>query len=622
MRFKVGFLLLVCPTLVWGRWLTPEESPSIMEHLYVDFQVAKDGTATMDTEYMIRVQTEDAKVSSSTFQVEYNALTEKVEILEAYTLNGKTKTPVPKSAMEDRDRGESRDYDALKVKTAVYPQVEVGSRLFVRYRIKVLKPAIQNRWSTWIQILPGMFVLDYRIRLNSEVPIFAEVTDPGSYIRLHQKNSREIEIKNRKPLPGGVHGEKNAYYHLANGTNVWVSTHKDWPTFFSGLQKDYQQILSEEVPAKLQPWLKAAAKKSTAEEKILYLMESMSTSFRYFGDWRRHDGGFVPRHLNEIESSRYGDCKDLSSILTAMLRALKINADVALVRRGENPWVIEPDYKMPAMSRFNHAIVRARVGDKTYWLDPTNSVASLTAFPDISGRPVWVLRKTGGEFDRIPETPPEELPYAYEYEYRFKNRDSAEVYVKSTAKKMAPFELSSQLMMYSRLDVLTELLNFLAEGTEVKRHKFVKEPKAHRTLKDLEVELRFEAGRPTYSAGELDFFVLPDGILFGAFYETENRASDLRLADTGYTSKVVRRLRNTQLKQPVPEDCQVRSEWMDVYRTVRVDGKDVLVAQNFILKRAHITKKEFSSAAFRKLQTEAKRCVHRTGLVIKTNGKF
>src|SRR5262245_59237056 len=90
-----------------ARWLSIKDSPSVVQKLYMDFDVKKDGTWTQTVEYVTKVQSEDAKVHSSIFTIDYNSVTDKVEVLEAYTQNGSQKFNVPRSAMEDRDKGDS-----------------------------------------------------------------------------------------------------------------------------------------------------------------------------------------------------------------------------------------------------------------------------------------------------------------------------------------------------------------------------------------------------------------------------------------------------------------------------------------------------------------------------------
>ena len=382
---------------VHARWLSIQESPSVVERLHMEFDVKKDGTWTQTVEYITRVQSEDAKVHSSIFTIDYNSVTDKVEILDAYTKNGSQKFTVAKSAIEDRDKGDSRDYDAMKVMSVVYPQVQVGSALHVRYKIVTAKPLLVDRWSTQMAFMPSVHVKDMRVTVKSEKPIFYELKDTRKLLELKQTNPRHLVVRNIKPLPGWIHAEKDAYFHPGSFSEVWVSTDKNWNQFVSVLESDYSKILNVGMPAKLQPWVDQAAKLKTPEEKINFVLEKMSAAFRYFGDWRRHDGGLVPRPLTEIESSRYGDCKDLTALLVSILRNLQMEADVALIRRGDNPWGAEPDYVLPATNRFNHAVALVKVDGKNYWLDPTNPVTSLVPYPDISGRPAWVMgREKGG----------------------------------------------------------------------------------------------------------------------------------------------------------------------------------------------------------------------------------
>ena len=83
------------------------------------------------------------------------------------------------------------------------------------------------------------------------------------------------------------------------------------------------------------------------------------------------EGGYVPRQLGEIWATRFGDCKDVSRLLTALLQRLGVDACPALVNS-----VMGPDLKdgPPHARAFDHCIVRARLGGQVFWLDATRSV--------------------------------------------------------------------------------------------------------------------------------------------------------------------------------------------------------------------------------------------------------
>lgn len=100
-----------------------------------------------------------------------------------------------------------------------------------------------------------------------------------------------------------------------------------------------------------------------AIEALRYVQREIRYLSVYIGE-----GGFIPRGIEEICARRFGDCKDVSRLLTTMLRALGIDAAPALVntRVGE-----ALDRALPAVHSFDHCIVRARVAGKTYWLNGT-----------------------------------------------------------------------------------------------------------------------------------------------------------------------------------------------------------------------------------------------------------
>lgn len=602
--------------LLQARWLTEKEAGSVLEKFHMDLDVKKNGAWTQTVDYVLRVQAEDAKTSASLFNLEYNSLTDKVEVLEAYTLNGETKIPVEPSAIEDRDKGESKEYDAVKVRSVAFPHVQIGSLLHIRYRYKVEKPLIQDRWSNEITLGPSTLVKDFKLQVNSERPLVFELQDARNLVKVRQPDKFHLLVTNKQALPGWVQAEKEPFFHPDGYTNLWISTESDWSKFMSTLNTDYEKIQTAGLPAKLQSWVREGSKKKTVEDQILFLMEKMSRDFRYFGDWRRHNGGLVPRPLKDIERSRYGDCKDLASLLTSLLRAMNVKAYVALVRRGANPWGHEPDYKTPASGHFNHAIVQVQLPNRTLWLDATNPVASLKPYSDISGRPAWILDPKGAHFDRLPDQNAEDYKMADGYEYRFRGRDQVAVRVDAWFRDQAAFRLANDLMMAPRSEVLTSTLDFFSEGQQVKSFHYQREPQTGRILNDMNVLLEYEAGRVTYNAGQQSFFVIPDGILTGAFYETGERESDIKLSEQPFSFSGTRRLKDMRLVQEPGAPCRVESEWMTIERSIKKDGNDVLISSHLDLKRPYIKKSEFLSKPFRRLQEETKRCFYRSGVLI------
>jgi hypothetical protein len=118
----------------------------------------------------------------------------------------------------------------------------------------------------------------------------------------------------------------------------------------------------------------------TPAEQALRALQFVQEQIRYVSI-SIAQGGFRPSSPEQVLERRFGDCKDKSLLLTTLLRQLGMDAQPALVntRRGR---VL--DSRLPTPYAFNHAIVRMRLGNDTYWLDGTRE----TQFSPISSNTV------------------------------------------------------------------------------------------------------------------------------------------------------------------------------------------------------------------------------------------
>ncbi len=111
------------------------------------------------------------------------------------------------------------------------------------------------------------------------------------------------------------------------------------------------------------------------------------------------DSGLVPFAAETVLRRGFGDCKDQSALIVALLRAVGIDAHMALVNGRDESTV---DY-LPS-PRFTHAIVRAVTGEgRGLWIDPT---AGGLAFPNVpielEGTRALVIEPGSAEFVAIP----------------------------------------------------------------------------------------------------------------------------------------------------------------------------------------------------------------------------
>ena len=79
-------------------------------------------------------------------------------------------------------------------------------------------------------------------------------------------------------------------------------------------------------------------------------------------------GGYTPAAADLTWTRRFGDCKGKTVLLLALLHGLGIQAEPALVNTAVGEGL---DRSLPQMGAFDHVIVRAEIGGRTYWLDGT-----------------------------------------------------------------------------------------------------------------------------------------------------------------------------------------------------------------------------------------------------------
>lgn len=82
------------------------------------------------------------------------------------------------------------------------------------------------------------------------------------------------------------------------------------------------------------------------------------------------DGNVNPTPADLTWERRFGDCKGKTALLIALLRENGIEAEPVLVTTYGGDAVAG---RLPAMSTFDHVIVRARAGGATFWLDGAGS---------------------------------------------------------------------------------------------------------------------------------------------------------------------------------------------------------------------------------------------------------
>ena len=130
--------------------------------------------------------------------------------------------------------------------------------------------------------------------------------------------------------------------------------------------KKTASVPTPEVRAKAAELIKNA---KTDAEKVQAIYDFVALKFRYvsisFGI-----GRFQPHAAEDVLKDAYGDCKDKHTLLAALLKAVGIEAESALINSA-----LKLDPEVPSPGQFDHVISLVPLVDGPAWLDTTTEVA-------------------------------------------------------------------------------------------------------------------------------------------------------------------------------------------------------------------------------------------------------
>ncbi|HEV2102436.1 MAG TPA: DUF3857 domain-containing protein [Candidatus Acidoferrum sp.] len=191
--------------------------------------------------------------------------------------------------------------------------------------------------------------------------------------------------------------ESNLPADIPGRPSVTFATGRDW----AGIAEKYAEVVDAQIgAADLKSTAARVTKgKNTREGKAAAIQEFLSGQVRYTGV-EFGESAIVPHSPEETLTHQYGDCKDKSSLLVALLRAAGVPAYVALLNAGSRQDI---SAELPGMGMFDHAIVYLP-GEPEIWIDATDEYARLGQLPSSEqGRHALIAKKGTTGLVQTPE---------------------------------------------------------------------------------------------------------------------------------------------------------------------------------------------------------------------------
>ena len=106
---------------------------------------------------------------------------------------------------------------------------------------------------------------------------------------------------------------------------------------------------------------------ATDEDKVIRILNYIQNEIRYLGI-EFGVNSHKPSPPQDTLERRYGDCKDKTVVLIALLTALGFETHPALVNTSLHEFVADLH---PTIHAFDHVIARTTINGRQYWLDPS-----------------------------------------------------------------------------------------------------------------------------------------------------------------------------------------------------------------------------------------------------------
>ncbi|MEM1435877.1 MAG: transglutaminase domain-containing protein [Pseudomonadota bacterium] len=184
------------------------------------------------------------------------------------------------------------------------------------------------------------------------------------------------------------------------------------PQLYIGIAKSWDDIVGEvwalvEPAMAAGPELEAAIAQVNAADDPLRAAHDLAARGVRYVSFSRGEHSHRPHPVEQTLAKRYGDCKDKSALLLALLRASGIRAYPALVatERSNTDGLV-----VPSRGYFDHMVVCGQFGDRERCIDPTDPYTSAAVTSGaIQGRV---------KLNLVPGAVPSTVP-AEQYRWRF-----------------------------------------------------------------------------------------------------------------------------------------------------------------------------------------------------------
>ncbi len=384
------------------------------------------------------------KISKSFIQ--YHNGHERIAKIEAFTLSPDQKTKV-KANISTKSPFYNPTirlelYKNLRVKEVSFKQVQKGSILNLRYQMEINYSEING-------IVEGGFYLNNRFPILKLKGVI--ILPKGKEIKFKQVHTGKS--------PKKITQDDFDYYVIEQNNSPILKNEAFQPPFQEICPKIVFSTLKSwsELNSKLYPLM---ASRLTKEAKVEQLARKLTTGmksseeklaalYNYVTNTKNISNvaiafgmvGYIPNPSAKILSFRYGDSRDKAILLINLLRAVGINAKIALTNETYN---LDPE--IPSLKSLNRILVAVHLKEKYQILDPHSAIVRYGYLPSNNyGKHLLILDPKKPKMIKIPTMTANDNQIIYETKSSLNNQGELKYTTKFIPKGY--YEVSERITM-------------------------------------------------------------------------------------------------------------------------------------------------------------------------------
>ena len=391
-RLLIGFSLFLCSLVVFAdeqvkflpapQWVQSVAAPTSSKqspvngqrYLLIDRQLNLD--AQQVSRYfrnVIEISTTEGLEQASQLSFEFNPGFETLQIHQIRVLRqGQSLNRLEPQELRIFQREPDLEhylYSGTKTAYLILPDIRVGDVLEYSYSILGNNPVMGNKFSDQVQLNWDMPVAmnSVRVLIHPGRALYYSVPDDpnGKLTMTETSTHRELSWLATSVAAVSADDDIPGWY---SPFHYWsLSEFSSWNDVARWALPLYEKaaVVEPEIQ-KIADQLMSSSSKP--EGHVMAALQFVQQQIRYLGI-EDGIGSHVPRKASDTLYRRYGDCKDKTVLLMALLKAMGFTPQAALVNLEKGATLPQ---QLPSPYVFDHVIVSVKVGEQQYWLDGTD----------------------------------------------------------------------------------------------------------------------------------------------------------------------------------------------------------------------------------------------------------